>query len=170
MQLASQAIVNSLATVDSRSLESRDPMKAMLTLEMLSSGNTWEEIANETGWNFDQISRVRARHGMAIDQRKKELAQDGFEMAEGLRLLVKQKMEQLANNPEALAKTNLKDLVLPYAIAVDKGMQALGEQKTIVEHRTGRPSLEDAIKAIEDARLALQKEAIPVDSIDITKQ
>jgi len=49
-------------------------------------------------------------------------------------------------------------------------MQALGEQKTIVEHRTGRPSLEDAIKAIEDARLALQKEAIPVDSVDITKQ
>jgi hypothetical protein len=41
-------------------------------------------------------------------------------------------------------------------------MQALGENKMVIEHKAGKPSLEDAMKAIEDARAALQKEAIPV--------
>jgi hypothetical protein len=90
------------------------------------------------------------------------LAADGFELAEGLRLLAKQKLEMLANNPDALAKVNIRDLVLSYGIAVDKGMQALGENKVVVEHKAGKPSLEDAMKAIADARAALQKEAISI--------
>jgi hypothetical protein len=83
-------------------------------------------------------------------------------MAEGIRLLMKQKMAMLADNPDALAKVNVKDLALSYGIAVDKGMQALGENKMVIEHKAGKPSLEDAMKAIEDARAALQKEAINV--------
>jgi hypothetical protein len=43
-------------------------------------------------------------------------------------------------------------------------LQALGEQKVVVEHRTGKPTLADAMKAIEEARAALQKEAIPVET------
>lgn len=136
--------------------------KAALALELLSGGETWEKVSEATGYSFDQISRIRARHEMAIETRKKQLAADGFEMAEGLRLLIKQKMEQLAANPDALAKTNLRDLVLPYGIAVDKGMQAMGENKVVIEHRANKPSLEDAMKAIEEARSQLQKEAIPV--------
>ena len=47
---------------------------------------------------------------------------------------------------------------------MDKGLQALGEQKVVVEHRTGKPTLADAMKAIEEARAALQKEAIPIET------
>ena len=61
-------------------------------------------------------------------------------------------------------KTPLKDLTLSYGISVDKGLQALGEQKVVVEHRTGKPTLADAMKAIEEARAALQKEAIPIET------
>jgi hypothetical protein len=43
-------------------------------------------------------------------------------------------------------------------------LQALGEQKVVVEHRTGKPTLADAMKAIEEARAALQKEAIPIET------
>jgi hypothetical protein len=134
----------------------------MLCLEQLAEGNTWEEIAEATGFSFNQISKVKARHETAIEVRRKQLAADGFEMAEGLRLLAKQKLEMLANNPDALAKVNIRDLVLSYGIAVDKGMQALGENKVVVEHKAGKPSLEDAMKAIADARAALQKEAISI--------
>ena len=158
----SPVLLASLVDSDCRTLEARKPAKAMLCLEQLAEGNTWEEIAEATGFSFNQISKVKARHEMAIDVRRKQLAADGFEMAEGLRLLAKQKLEMLANNPDALAKVNIRDLVLSYGIAVDKGMQALGENKVVVEHKAGKPSLEDAMKAIADARAALQKEAISI--------
>jgi hypothetical protein len=158
----SPVLLSSLVDSDCRTLEAREPTKAMLCLEQLAEGNTWEEIAEATGFSFNQISKVKARHETAIDVRRKQLAADGFEMAEGLRLLAKQKLEMLANNPDALAKVNIRDLVLSYGIAVDKGMQALGENKVVVEHKAGKPSLEDAMKAIADARAALQKEAISI--------
>lgn len=158
----SPVLLSSLVDSDSRTLEHREPAKAMLCLEQLAEGNTWEEIAEATGFSFNQISKVKARHETAIEVRRKQLAADGFEMAEGLRLLAKQKLEMLANNPDALAKVNIRDLVLSYGIAVDKGMQALGENKVVVEHKAGKPSLEDAMKAIADARAALQKEAVDI--------
>jgi len=158
----SPVLLASLVDSDSRTLEHREPAKAMLCLEQLAEGNTWEEIAEATGFSFNQISKVKARHETAIEVRRKQLAADGFEMAEGLRLLAKQKLEMLANNPDALAKVNIRDLVLSYGIAVDKGMQALGENKVVVEHKAGKPSLEDAMKAIADARAALQKEAVDI--------
>ena len=158
----SPVLLSSLVDSDSRTLEAREPTKAMLCLEQLAEGNTWEEIAEATGFSFNQISKVKARHETAIEVRRKQLAADGFEMAEGLRLLAKQKLEMLANNPDALAKVNIRDLVLSYGIAVDKGMQALGENKVVVEHKAGKPSLEDAMKAIADARAALQKEAVEI--------
>jgi hypothetical protein len=160
-------ILQSLLSSRSNSLEARDLTKAALALEMLSGGETWQAVAEQTGYSFDQISRIRARNEVAIDVRKKQLATDGFEMAEGLRLLIKQKMEQLADNPDAIAKTNLRDLVIPYGIAFDKGMLAMGENKVIIEHRSNKPSLEDAMKAIEDARKQLQKEALPVEAIPV---
>jgi hypothetical protein len=158
----SPVLLSSLVDSDCRTLEAREPTRAMLCLEQLAEGNTWEEIAEATGFSFNQISKVKARHETAIEVRRKQLAADGFEMAEGLRLLAKQKLEMLANNPDALAKVNIRDLVLSYGIAVDKGMQALGENKVVVEHKAGKPSLEDAMKAIADARAALQKEAISI--------
>jgi hypothetical protein len=160
--LPSAIIVTSISESGSRTLESREPTKAMLCLELLADGSTWQQVADETGWSFNQIGAVKARHEVAIDVRKKQLAADGFEMAEGIRLLMKQKMAMLADNPDALAKVNVKDLALSYGIAVDKGMLALGENKMVIEHKAGKPSLEDAMKAIEEARAALQKEAIPV--------
>jgi hypothetical protein len=158
----STILLNSIVESGSRTLEAREPAKAMLCLELLADGSTWQQVADETGWSFTQIGAVKARHEVAIEVRKKQLAADGFEMAEGIRLLLKQKMAMLADNPDALSKVNVKDLALSYGIAVDKGMQALGENKMVIEHKAGKPSLEDAMKAIEDARAALQKEAIPV--------
>ena len=158
----STILLSSIVESGSRTLEAREPAKAMLCLELLADGSTWQQVADETGWSFTQIGAVKARHEVAIEVRKKQLAADGFEMAEGIRLLLKQKMAMLADNPDALSKVNVKDLALSYGIAVDKGMLALGENKMVIEHKAGKPSLEDAMKAIEDARAALQKEAIEV--------
>jgi len=144
------------------SLEKKDPTNAVLALELLSAGKGYKEITEITGIGFDGLTALRSRHEVAVDTRRKQLAGDGFEMAEGLRLLAKQKMEMLANDPDALAKVNLRDLAISYGVAVDKGMLALDGNRTIVEHVSRKPSLADAQAAINEARAALQKEAIPV--------
>jgi hypothetical protein len=90
------------------------------------------------------------------------LAQDALEIAEGLRLLQKEKMRQLAEDPEQLARTNIRDLAIPWGIANDKFLAALGENKVVVEHKGAAPSLEDAMKAIEEARAKLKVSSVEV--------
>lgn len=163
-----KAIVKSVeeaqATLNHRYIEKRKPKEAALALDMLANGETYAKVMSTTGIGFVALSALRARHERALEVRRKELALDGFEMAERMRALVAKKAEMLMEDDEALMKTPLKDLTLSYGISVDKGLQALGEQKVVVEHRTGKPTLADAMKAIEEARAALQKEAIPVET------
>lgn len=154
--LVSAVVPAAIAGAHPLSLEARDPTKATLALEMLAGGETWEEVANHTGYTFDQIARLRSRNKMAIDKRREQLAEDGLEIAEGLRLLAKQKMQQLAENPDALAKVNIRDLVMSLGIAQDKFYMAAGEAKVTIEHRGNKPSLEDAMKAIEEMRAKMK--------------
>lgn len=164
----SKAIVESVGeaqvALNHRYIEKRKPKEAALALDMLAAGETYSKVMETTGIGFVALSALRARHERALEVRRKELALDGFEMAERMRALVAKKAEMLMEDDEALMKTPLKDLTLSYGISVDKGLQALGEQKVVVEHRTGKPTLADAMKAIEEARAALQKEAIPVET------
>jgi hypothetical protein len=164
----SKAIVESVGeaqeSLNYRYIEKRKPKQAALALDMLAAGETYAKVMEATGIGFVALSALRARHERALEVRRKELALDGFEMAERMRALVAKKTEMLMEDDEALMKTPLKDLTLSYGISVDKGLQALGEQKVVVEHRAGKPSLADAMKAIEEARAALQKEAIPVET------
>jgi hypothetical protein len=45
----------------------------------------------------------------------------------------------------------------------DKAFAAIGEgSKVVVEHKSGQPSIADAMRVIQEARDALQKEAIDV--------
>jgi hypothetical protein len=112
---------------------------------------------------------LRGLHKQALEERRFALAEDGFEMAEGLRMLAKKKMAMLAEDEAALARVSLKDIVLPWAIAQDKGLGALGENKTVVEHRVIKASLEDAKQAIEEAQAAMRKGAIDVVVKDVTE-
>ena len=72
-------------------------------------------------------------------------------------------MQDLAENPEQLEKTNIRDLTLPWGIAHTKYMEAVGENKVVIEHRTGAPSLEDAMKAIEAAKQKFKDGSIAID-------
>ena len=97
---------------------------------------------------------------MALDDRRAMLADDALDIVEGLRLLQKEKMKMLAEDPDQLARTNIRDLTLPWGIANDKFLSAMGENKVVIEHKTGAPSLEDAMKAIEEARAKLKAASI----------
>jgi hypothetical protein len=149
-------------------LERRDPAMAARVLEMLADGNSFREIKKETNLDWETVSRLKARHSMVLEERRKQLAQDALDVAEGLRLLQKEKMRMLAEDPEQLARTNIRDLAIPWGIANDKFMAAMGENKVTIEHKTAAPSLEDAMKAIEEARAKLKASSMEVITKDVT--
>lgn len=140
----------------SRTLEARDASRAVKVLEMLADGRTCSYIRRELGVDFDTILRIKKDHAQTIEARRRILAEDALEITEGLRLLQREKMRQLAESPDKLESVNMRDLTLPWAIAQDKVFAAMGENKTVVEHRGSAPSLEDAVKAIEAARAKLK--------------
>lgn len=144
-------------------IEAREPALAAMALELIAEGKTYDEVEAATGIGYTALVGLRARYPETLEKRRKQLAQDGFDMAEGLRQLAKKKMAMLADDEDQLKKVNLKDLVIPYAIAQDKGFGALGENTVKIEHTAKRPTIAEAQAMIEEARKALQKEAIPVD-------
>jgi hypothetical protein len=161
-------VAEALVGAGPRSIEARKPREATLALEMLAMGARYDEVCEETGLTFNQVASLKARHNQTVEVRRQVLAKDGFEMAEKLRLLTNRKLEMMAEDDDQLKKASLKDLTLSYAIAQDKAFSAMGEATKVVEVRAGKPTLEDARKAIEEAREALQKEAIPVEANENT--
>jgi len=91
-----------------------------------------------------------------------------LDVAKGLVLLQKEKMRMLAEDSEQLARTNIRDLAVPWGIANDKFLAAMGENKVTVEHRSAAPSLEDAMKAIEEAKAKLKASSVEVITKDVT--
>lgn len=152
--------VASYADVAGNYLERKDPALAATILERLADGESFRSIQSDTGLKWETISRLKARHKMALDERRAVLADDALDIAEGLRLLQKEKMRMLAEDPDQLARTNIRDLAIPWGIANDKFLSAMGENKVTIEHKTAAPSLEDAMKAIEEARAKLKAVSI----------
>ena len=151
-------------------IERKDPALAVEALEMLAGGDSFHTVSKATGLKWETISRLKARHKMVLDERRAMLAEDALEIAEGLRLLQKEKMRMLAEDPEQLARTNIRDLTLPWGIAQDKFLSAMGENKVTIEHKTAAPSLEDAMKAIEEARAKLKAGSMEVITKDVTNE
>lgn len=143
------------AGVPGNYLERKDPELAAVVIDRLANGDSFFQISKDTGLKWETICRLKARHKMALDERRTMLADDALELVEGLRLLQKEKMRMLAEDPDQLAKTSIKDLAIPWGIANDKWFAAMGENKVIVEHRKG-VSLEDAMAAIAEARKKLR--------------
>lgn len=154
------------AARDPRSIESKRPKEVALALELLGHGKSFVAVAKETGIGMNTIAALRERHGVALEEHRSRFAADGVEMAEKLRLLANQKLQQLADNPDQLAETNIRDIVVPYAIVQDKVFSALGENKVVVEHRKEGVSLEEARVAIEEARKKALEEK-KAESIDV---
>ena len=161
------ALAKSVARVGRKGscVEGRDPAVATRALELLAEGRGVTFVSEETGIKFETLVRMKARHKTVLDERRAMLAEDALEMAEGYRLLQKEKMRMLIEDPEQLAKMNVRDLAVSWGIANDKFLGAMGENRVVVEHKGGAPSLADAIKAIEEARAAIRKDAIPVEVV-----
>lgn len=143
-------------------IENRKPVEAAMALEMLAEGKTYDEVEAATGIGYSALAGLKTRHPETLEKRRQQMAKDGFELAEALRLLALKKARMLADDEDQLKKVNLRDIVLPFAISQDKGFAAMGENTVKVEHTTKKLSIEDARKLIEEARRQVQVDEIPV--------
>lgn len=145
-------------------VENRKPVEAAMALELMAAGKTYDEVQEATGIGYNALVGLKTRHPDTLEKRRQMMAQDGFRLAEAMRMLAMKKAAMLADDEDALKKVNLKDLVIPYAIAQDKGFSALEGNTVRVEHTGKKMTIQDAQAMIDEARRALQKEAIPVEA------
>jgi hypothetical protein len=145
-----------------RLVEARDPKKAARCLELMAEGKPWKAIMREEGIDWYTLVGLRARHKDLLDKRREIVAQDAMELIEGARMLQQEKMKMLAEDESALKRTNIRDLAMSYGIYAEKFFMATEGNKVVVEHRTGAPSLEDAMKAIEEAKKKAKAASIEV--------
>jgi len=146
-----------------RLVEARDPKKAARCLELMAEGKPWKAIMREEGIDWYTLVGLRARHKGLLDKRREIVAQDAMELIEGARMLQQEKMKMLAEDETALKRVNIRDLAMSYGIYAEKFFMATEGNKVVVEHRTGAPSLEDAVKAIEEAKKRAKAVSIEVD-------
>lgn len=167
-----QAILGSIVAArpaSANALERTDPGKAAVALDMVAEGCTYREIKDKLGLSLNTLTSLTMRHQQSLDVRRKELAHHNQEMLEMNRQVAKMKYAQLADDPEALSKVNVKDLAISHGIYQDKEMAARGEAKQVIEVRTGRPSLADAQRIIEDAKAKLRSESVEVLTTKVTE-
>lgn len=143
-------------------LEDKKPKACVVALEMLADGKGFRAIREETGLSFAGIAALKARHSRALEIRRGEMAHDGFELVEKHRLLINKKLDELAEDEDALRKVRLNDLNLGYAMMQDKAFAALEGNKVTVEHVKKGPTLEDALRAIQEAQRRVREESIDV--------
>lgn len=159
-----KAIVESVAKADvgPKHLEKARPMEAVQVLEMLADGKSYRQIQKATGVGLDGVARLKARHGAVLEERRKELAKDGFEVMEKARQLLNRKLDDAADDDEKFDKLKPMELTTIYAIAQDKAFAAEDGNKVVVEHVKKGVSVEEAMKAIQEAQKRVKGEAIDV--------
>ena len=145
-----------------RFIEAQDGAKATRCLEKLAEGRPWKAIMREEGVDWYTLVALKARHKGLIDQRREMVAQDALELIEGARLLQQEKMKMLSEDEGALRRVNIRDLAMSYGIYTEKYFMASEGNKVTIEHKSSAPSLEDAVKAIEQARAKLKGVSIEV--------
>lgn len=135
-----------------RRTEIREPEAAAHALYLLNESNLGQDtVAQVTGLAKSEIGRLLFHRPEIWEKRRPRLAAALAATSEQLVDLMTDKIALLKDNDEALAEVPLKDLALSIGIVADKAATFNGMATAVVEHRSG-PSIDDARKAIEEAR------------------
>jgi hypothetical protein len=157
--VVAESIMTALGTGDGRAVvEEKSPAKAALALDLMAEGKSLKHVQKKTGLSLHDLAALRSRHPEALAERKREIAQGALQLAESSRMLAMEKMQQLADDPEQLRNTNLRDLMVAYGVALDKNRDATGESNKMTHDvRVIGTTLEDAHKFIEAAKEKARK-------------
>lgn len=132
-------------------IENRDPDRAIEALFLVASGRSEMEASEITKLDRSCIRGLRERHKDALTVIKRTNATKAALSASKALDLGLRKLAIMDKDPDALAKTSLKDIGIFAAISIDKAAQLIGDPTAVIEHRSG-PSLDDYRNAIRAAK------------------
>lgn len=147
-------------------LEQRDPAMVAKVLDALVHGQDKRRVAREHGVNVHTIRDIYHRHIELIGGWKNYAIERATETRERLYAAMNEKLDQLQDNPEMLAKERTVDIAKSIE-AMDKTILACNgiTQGVTVNVVQQGPSVEDVMKMQEELRRKLQEKqanSIPV--------
>jgi len=136
-----------------RALEVTQPEKAAMALYLLNEfpDMSRREVARRVNVARIDLDRLAYHNAMKLEDARPELAMKFTKNASDLAELVGRKIDRIREDDEQLDQTSLKDLTIAMGISAQNAATMAGVATTIIEHRTG-PTLDDAMKAIEEAK------------------
>lgn len=141
------------------------PEKAAEILWKLAQGVSINQVSRDTGVNRTVIRRVSWRHSDTLETKRKEFSREFALAAEAYKDLLLEKADRLMESPELLDAISPEKLALSMAISTDKSMALAGMAGVVIEHRKGA-SIDDAMKAIADARARSASKTVEAEIIE----
>jgi len=136
-----------------RALEVVHPERAAMALYLLNEFPDMgrAQIAKRVNVARHDLDRLAYNNAMKLEDARPELAAKFTKNASDIADLVGRKIARISEDDEQLDQTSLKDLTIAMGISAQNAATMAGVATTIIEHRTG-PTLDDAMKAIEEAK------------------
>ena len=131
-------------------MERTNPSKAAALLVELARGTSQLRIRGKFGVSGKVVSRLVRDHQELLERTHAWRAETGARLAVKASRAFEEKLDRILDDPETLDRTPVRDLVLAYQITLDQQRTALAACPTPT--RTSRLTLEDARKAIKDAK------------------
>jgi len=148
-------------------VENKNPQMAVEILEALARGDTVRKISARYELDHATVQRMAKRHRETILDVKELIAGHAYMDLQRGRSILNKKWDMMEDDPEQIAKTNVRDLVQSVSMLGEGYMSAVGENKVIVEHRSG-PTLEDFAKHLEAVKERASAKARGEEAINIT--
>ena len=132
-------------------MERTHPSKAAALLVELARGTSQLRIRGKFGVSGKVVSRLVRDHQGLLERTHLWRAETGARLAVKAASAFEEKLDRILDDPETLGKTPIRDLIRAYQVAFDQQRAALATCPAPT--RTRRVTLEDAKKAIEDAKM-----------------
>ena len=136
-------------------IEQYNSSKADRILTMLATGSSCREIMRREKCSYYTIVNLRQRNPVKYEKWRSVAAHKTQVIAETLQDHI---LEQLGMESK-ISGTSLRDLMISYGIADDHAARLNDNPIAVVEHRKGI-SIEEAKRAIEEARKRVREEAV----------
>ena len=143
-----------------RALEVVFPERAAMALYLLNEypDMSRREVARRVNVARIDLDRLAYHNAMKLEDARPELAAKFTANASKLADLVGRKISRIGEDDDQLDATSLKDLTIATGIMAQNAATMAGVATTIIEHRTG-PTLDEAMKAIEEAKAKIANKA-----------
>jgi len=154
--------VSAAGSVAKRTVERCDPAKAVEVIEELGRGATVRQIAAKYELDRATIERMAKRHRSLIVEIREFISGHAFMDLQRGRGILNRKFDMMEDDPEQIAKTNIRDLAQTVSMLGEGYVASIGENRSTVVVEMG-PSVADAMAAIIAAKERAKRKLCSID-------